>query len=241
VGSAALSPTAVVSASRRRTSRAGDVGFAALSPTAVGSTSRRASRFASRRANRRASAIAVGRRTSSQSSSGVQQLWWCMRRSLTQQRRAYGDIVVEFGIALLAGGLMGASSGDSDRLFQGTLLPPNELLSAAPSSVIPLLGFFVGLSLGVIGSPPAVGVFGTELPQYWREAASGHSRWAYVVGKSLAVLPRITAGALHFTGLLCVVVCTYAFAFTVFVFVAARVDRLQDVCTRPTVAESNAH
>jgi len=81
VSSAALSPTAIVSASRRRTSRAGDVSFAALSITAVGSTSRRASRFASRRA----SAIAVGRRTSSQSSSGVQQLWWCMRRSLTQQ------------------------------------------------------------------------------------------------------------------------------------------------------------
>ena len=79
---------------------------------------------------------------------------------------------------------MGASAGSSDRLFQGSLLPPNTLLSAAPESVVPLLGFFVGLSLGVIGSPPAVAVFGTELPQYWREASSGKSArtCAWLVG-----------------------------------------------------------
>ena len=60
-------------------------------------------------------------------------------------RNDRGNLVVELSIALLAGGLMGASAGSSDRLFQGKLLPPNALLSAAPESVIPLLGFFVGL------------------------------------------------------------------------------------------------
>jgi hypothetical protein len=48
--------------------------------------------------------------SSSQSAYGVQQLWWCILRSFTQQRRAHGNIVVELAIALLAGGLMGVST-----------------------------------------------------------------------------------------------------------------------------------
>ena len=84
----------------------------------------------------------------------------------------------------------------------GLLPGPQSLQSPAPNDTfVGLLGFFIGLSIAVVASPAAVKVFGTELQQFWREADAGHSRMAYMIGKFMAMLPRLTLSALHFSGL----------------------------------------
>ena len=94
---------------------------------------------------------------------------WCLRRSLLQQMRDPAGFSVEIGIALLSGGLMGSSAGGgADSLYQGLLKDHNSLASPAPNEgLLPQLGFFIGLSLGVIGSPAGVQTFGPELLQFW--------------------------------------------------------------------------
>lgn len=177
---------------------------------------------------------------------------WCFQRSLLEQYRDYVNLFVEVFIALLAGGLMGASSSADDRIYQGwggrvkscgrniiesaclcgvlfsvslslslslsavslsvpslpgLLQGPQSLQSPAPQNFAVLQqGFFVGLSISVIASPAAVKVFGTELQQFWREASAGHSRAAYMLGKFLAMLPRLTLSAIHFSSIFYVLV-----------------------------------
>jgi hypothetical protein len=51
------------------------------------------------------------------------------------------------------------------------------------------------------GAPAAVKIFSEEKPVYWREAASGHNRLAYFLGKSIASIYRIVLTNLHFTAI----------------------------------------
>ena len=44
-------------------------------------------------------------------------------------------------------------------------------------------------------------IFGEEKTIFWREAADGHSRLAYYIGKSISALYRVILGALHFTAI----------------------------------------
>jgi hypothetical protein len=62
-------------------------------------------------------------------------------------------------------------------------------------------GLLIGLSIALAGAPSGVKVFGEEKPVYWRETASGHSRSAYFIGKSISVLYRIIFASGHFTAM----------------------------------------
>lgn len=142
------------------------------------------------------------------------------------------SLVVEVFLTGVSGVLMGLTNAMSPRLYSGVLRVPYSLISPAPDDMsLPLLCFFVNMAIGVAMSPAAVRVFGADIavrawmygrrprplppaahryttlpltvPQvYWRETASGHSPLAAFVGKTVAVLPRITLAAAHFAAAL---------------------------------------
>ena len=124
-----------------------------------------------------------------------------MCRSLLQQRRELSSLYLELFLSFLSGSLMGATSGGAS-IFTGVLIEPFSLLSPAPALFsLPLLSFFIGLTIGVSASPPAVRVFGNEKHLVRSEGAAGCSRSAYYVGKSLSVVPRLTLCAFHFSAI----------------------------------------
>lgn len=124
-----------------------------------------------------------------------------MCRSLLQQRRELSSLYLELFLSFLSGSLMGATSGGAS-IFTGVLVEPFSLMSPAPALFsLPLLCFFIGLTIGVSASPPAVRVFGDEKHLVRSEGAAGCSRSAYYIGKSLSVMPRLTLCALHFSAI----------------------------------------
>jgi hypothetical protein len=94
---------------------------------------------------------------------------------------------------------MGTAASVLPELYNGVLRPPYTLISPAPlETIVPSVGLYVALAVGLAGSPAGVLTFGEEKPVFWREAAAGHSPAAYYIAKTVAVLPRLSAGALHF-------------------------------------------
>lgn len=129
----------------------------------------------------------------------LQQVYLCHNRSVLQQYRSISTFALEMGVCLLAGGVMGAAASQFNELYQGVLLQPYTALSPSPLEVIvPSLGLYIVLAIGIAGSPAGVLAFGEEKTVYYREAAAGHNKLAYYVGKTISVIYRFTLGALHF-------------------------------------------
>ncbi|KAI3654726.1 hypothetical protein MP228_000106 [Amoeboaphelidium protococcarum] len=140
--------------------------------------------------------------TSVRTSAGwFQQALLAHNRSLIQFSRKVSSMILEIGVCILAGGLMGLSvMGADGEMFRGIYVSPYTLVSPAPLVwIIPLLGLLVSMAVGLSGAPAAVKIFGEEKVVYWREAAAGHSRSAYYVGKSISALYRFAVTSLHFT------------------------------------------
>ena len=98
--------------------------------------------------------------------------------------------------------MMGAAALAVPSLYMGILKPPYVYISPSPiENLLPSIGLFVALAIGVAASPAGVKIFGEERDIYFREASAGHNRYAYYAAKSLAVLPRLTLGALHFVSI----------------------------------------
>ncbi|KAJ3190607.1 hypothetical protein HK101_008560 [Irineochytrium annulatum] len=130
------------------------------------------------------------------------QMWYCHTRSLTQQTRATGALVLEIFVAMFAGMLMGISTqGKVKELFNGIYVGNYILLSPAPLDLLSLYGLLIGIGIALAGAPSGVKVFGEEKPIFWREAASGHSKLAYYLGKTIASIYRLILTSLHFTGM----------------------------------------
>ncbi|KAJ3047500.1 hypothetical protein HK097_011489 [Rhizophlyctis rosea] len=133
--------------------------------------------------------------------------WWqliyCHNRSVIQQLRNGSALALEMFVGAFAGFLMGISTMGADgELYKGLYVAPYTLVSPSPNEwLIPLLGLLIGLTVGLAGAPAGVKVFGEEKPVYWREAASGHSRSAYYIGKTISAIYRFTLSALHFSSI----------------------------------------
>ncbi|KAJ3020130.1 UNVERIFIED_CONTAM: hypothetical protein HDU68_010331 [Siphonaria sp. JEL0065] len=128
------------------------------------------------------------------------QLYHCHQRSLLQQSRKVSAFVLETVVAIIAGVLMGLSTqGKLKELYSGPYFGNCAGMSPKPMDVISLFCFLMGLSVALASAPAAVKVFGEEKSVYWREAASGHSRAAYFLGKTISTIIRIFIMALHFT------------------------------------------
>ncbi|KAF2639904.1 hypothetical protein P280DRAFT_518339 [Massarina eburnea CBS 473.64] len=144
---------------------------------------------------------ALARSASERGASRLYQVYYCFMRSLTQQTRQIVGFVLEIIVGAIAGLLIGLSVYQLDGfMFQGIYRPPFELLSSSTNyTLVPELGLLNSLAIGLAAAAPGVKTFGEEKTMYWREAASGHSRSAYFVGKILSTFFRIGLSALHFT------------------------------------------
>lgn len=95
--------------------------------------------------------------------------------------------------------MQGLASTAADELYSGILQPPYTPLSPAPvESLLPSLGLYMAMSIGLAAAPAAVRIFGEERDVFKREAASGHSIAAYFLAKNTAALYRSALAALHF-------------------------------------------
>jgi len=143
----------------------------------------------------------------------LRQLWLCLCRSFLQQYRLIPALALEMGVAVIAGVAMGVSVGRLGELYMGVLAMPFTAISPSPlPTVLPSLGMYVSLAIGMSGSPAGVMTFNEERQVYFREASSGHNRLAYFLAKNLAALPRIAADGLHF----CALFVVFAHPFTSF-------------------------
>lgn len=87
---------------------------------------------------------------------------------------------------------MGIAIGSDKEMYQGVLVAPLSLLSPAPFEFgIPLYGLLFGVSIGLAGAPAGVKAFGEELHVFFREAAAGHSRIGYYIGKVCACVAQM--------------------------------------------------
>ncbi|KAJ3413486.1 hypothetical protein HDV05_007931 [Chytridiales sp. JEL 0842] len=127
------------------------------------------------------------------------QFYLSLSRSFLQQSRFLGALALEWGVALFAGFIMGFAV-NIEEPYTGLLQPPYTRLSSASSEwFLGLYSMLVGIAISLSGAPSGVKVFGEEKPVYWRETAAGHSKWAYYLGKTVSVVPRLGISAAHFT------------------------------------------
>ncbi|PMD65031.1 P-loop containing nucleoside triphosphate hydrolase protein [Hyaloscypha bicolor E] len=129
------------------------------------------------------------------------QIWFCYQRSLLQQYRMKSSFFFELGVGALAGFLIGlAELNAKGQNFRGIFNDPYEMLSSSIDyASVPQMSLLVGLSIGLTASAPGVKIFGEEKLVYWREAAAGHNRFAYYMGKVLSTIPRMVLANFHFT------------------------------------------
>ncbi|KAJ3005446.1 UNVERIFIED_CONTAM: hypothetical protein HDU68_004605, partial [Siphonaria sp. JEL0065] len=143
------------------------------------------------------------------------QIGLCHNRYLIQQYRRAGSLAIEVGVASLAGGLMGiAVMSQNGQIFKGVIVSPYEALT--PSTItwlIPQLGLLIGMACALAGAPAGVKVFAEEQTVYWREAANGHGKLAYFVGKALSSIYRFVLSSLHFTAIFVVLGLPSPFEF----------------------------
>ncbi|KEF51934.1 uncharacterized protein A1O9_11924 [Exophiala aquamarina CBS 119918] len=129
------------------------------------------------------------------------QVWFCFDRAMLQQLRNTGSFFFEVGVGALAGAVIGLSAFSANgQLFKGIYHFPFTALSSAVDYQSAIqIGLLGGLAIGLAASAAGVKVFGDEKQIYWREAAAGHNRYAYYIGKVLSTLIRMTLSCLHFS------------------------------------------
>ena len=97
---------------------------------------------------------------------------------------------------------MGLAASQLPELYNGVVQRPFTLISPAPlEPIVPSVGMYIALAVGLAGSPAGVLAFGEEKDVFYREAAAGHNRIAYYLAKMVSVIPRFTFGSLHFTAI----------------------------------------
>ena len=138
---------------------------------------------------------------SNRGASFLRQLYLCHSRSLLQQYRQPPWLVLELCVSSAAGMAMGLAAQSVDELYSGVLRPPFTVLGPAPmETMLPNLGFFINIAIGVAGSPAAVRAFGEERDVFLREYDGGHNVLAYYIAKNMAALYRLLLASLHFSG-----------------------------------------
>ncbi|KAL8887271.1 MAG: hypothetical protein Q9192_006351 [Flavoplaca navasiana] len=151
--------------------------------------------------NKTAEALSLRRSINSRGAPFYRQTYHCLLRSLLQQSRLRSSFFFEIGVSALGGFLIGLSQFKAEgQNFRGFFLAPYAILSSSIDySNVPLMALLVGIAIGLIASSPGVKIFGEEKLVYWREASSGHNRFAYYLGKVLSTFPRMIIANLHFT------------------------------------------
>jgi hypothetical protein len=129
----------------------------------------------------------------------VAQFIYCLKRSFLQQYRRILAFAWELLVATISGYLVGLAMQDlNGELYRGILIQPYSEISASPLELfVPQAGLIIGMAVCIAASPAGCNVFGQERVNYYREAASGHSKVSYFLAKTLASIPRIALASLH--------------------------------------------
>ena len=132
------------------------------------------------------------------------QIYLVHNRSVNQMFRKINGLWIELGVATAAGFAMGvANIRTRGELYRGILVEPYALISPSPVEwLVPLMALLSALTVAFVGSPAGVKLLGEERHIFFREAASGHNRFAYYVGKMISAIYRYTLSALHFSAVL---------------------------------------
>ncbi|KAJ3276162.1 hypothetical protein HDV01_005610 [Terramyces sp. JEL0728] len=136
-------------------------------------------------------------------SSFIKQFGLCLKRSFVQQYRHYIDLVFEILVSVIVGYFLGMSNQKyAGELYRGVLIQPLALLSSTPrEGYVVGTSFNVALAICIAAGPAGVNIFGPESIVYYREAASGHNRFAYYLAKTVGSFPRIMLSSLHMIGI----------------------------------------
>ncbi|KAJ3416979.1 hypothetical protein HDV05_007461 [Chytridiales sp. JEL 0842] len=131
----------------------------------------------------------------------LSQLWHSHNRSVVQQMRLSSALALEIFVGTFAGFIMGFA-GNADEMYHGIIIKPFHPLSMSPNEwFLGLYGTLIGVAIAASGGPAGCKIFGEEREIYWREAASGHNKLAYFMGKNIASIYRLALGACHFTAI----------------------------------------
>jgi ABC-type multidrug transport system ATPase subunit len=135
------------------------------------------------------------------------QFWYAFVRAMKQQYMGLGSFALEMALAILAGAVIGFSA---QMHYRGVAIIPYTTLTPSPEiTIVPQKALYICMAVGIAAASAGVKVFGEEMVIFWREASAGHNRLAYYLGVSLAVIPRIILGGIHFTGFYQVLSCGY--------------------------------
>jgi len=120
---------------------------------------------------------------------------------MLQQARNRATSLFEVIVGSIAGAAIGLSAFAAEgQHFRGVYHPPFDVLSSAVDyKNAPQIGLLGAMAIGLSTGAAGVKVFGDEKLTYWREAASGHNKYAYYLGKVLSTLFRITLACFHFS------------------------------------------
>lgn len=125
------------------------------------------------------------------------QIWYVFLRSMKQQYVNLSSLILEMGLAVLAGAVIGFSA---QMHYRGVAIVPYTPLTPAPeATIVPQKHLYIAMSVGIAAASAGVKAFGEDMVIYWREASSGHNRISYYIGQTLSMIPRIVLGGLHFT------------------------------------------
>jgi ABC-type multidrug transport system ATPase subunit len=119
-------------------------------------------------------------------------------RNLMKQYSRWHTLVLDISLGMIASTLMGAAAlRDS---YIGVVRSEYILLGPKMKIfLVPMLAMFYMLSIASSVAAAGIRTFGSEQPQYWREASAGHNRLAYFIGYTLGDLYRLVLGSLHFS------------------------------------------
>ncbi|KAI9340587.1 hypothetical protein BDR26DRAFT_861433 [Obelidium mucronatum] len=134
---------------------------------------------------------AMSRISKLRGSTFLRQILLSHNRSMVQQMRLISAFVMEAFLGGLAGYMMGMSSPEGEA-YQGILQCPDSVF-------LGMIGMVNGIAIALIAAPPGVKVFGEEMGIYYREAAAGHDKLAYFIGKNISIIYRIALTSAHFT------------------------------------------
>ena len=125
------------------------------------------------------------------------QWWYVFIRSMKQQYVSLSSLILEMALAIVAGLIIGYSAQQD---FRGITVAPYTMLSPSPElTIIPQKSLYIAMAVGIAAASAGVKAFGEDTVIFWRESSAGHNRLAYFLGQSLAMLPRICLGGLHFS------------------------------------------
>ena len=125
------------------------------------------------------------------------QMWYAFRRSIKMQYISLPSLILEMGLAVFAGAVIGFSA---QMHFQGVAIAPYTTLTPSPElTIVPQKALYIQMAVGIAAASAGVKTFGEGMVIYWREASAGHNRLAFYIAQSLAMIPRIILGGLHFT------------------------------------------